>query len=515
MSGFSSRFEHWSTGSKLLLLLTAALLPLGMALAWTAWSAMMQLNRAALDVTHRQSLSGARAIEGALARNALALKVAANGAIRDSGAAACDKTALSLALTPSVAPRFTIRNGQADILCTRGNFVPRRNEINVAPGSTSLWVSPADQAIYYRVGVIGGMATGSMTAQELATAIKTIEPAISGLVIRDDDASLRVIGTPQGDRLPQIRRQEFDLGGGQLRVESMTRIDPPGVSERAAVLLPLVMLIVAVILSWLLVRRMLILPLARLQRVVNEYQPGGEPVAIPEDSGSAEEIRLLGQSFERAVQRIEQSEIQMAEALVGQRKLVREVHHRVKNNLQVIASMLSIHGRSAATPESRAAYAAMGRRVDALSVVHRNHFAEVEENRGIALRPLLVELAATLRASAPDPAHPPAIQLEIDDLYTTQDAAVAVSFFVTEVVEHAMLTSPKAPTVEISLKRNGELGGSLSVASDALIRGSKDEQNSSERTQFDRVIQGLARQLRSPLDEKLGRLGVDLPVFPQ
>ena len=44
---------------------------------------------------------------------------------------------------------------------------------------------------------------------------------------------------------------------------------------------------------------------------------------------------------------------EMADALDGQRRLVREVHHRVKNNLQVVASLLNIHGRSADTPEAR------------------------------------------------------------------------------------------------------------------------------------------------------------------
>ena len=32
--------------------------------------------------------------------------------------------------------------------------------------------------------------------------------------------------------------------------------------------------------------------------------------------------------------------------------------------------------------------------------------------------------------------------------------------------------------------------------------------------QFERIIAGLAKQLRSPLDRKLGRYSVDLPVFP-
>jgi hypothetical protein len=32
--------------------------------------------------------------------------------------------------------------------------------------------------------------------------------------------------------------------------------------------------------------------------------------------------------------------------------------------------------------------------------------------------------------------------------------------------------------------------------------------------QFERIVGGLAKQLRSPLERKLGRYSVDLPVFP-
>src|SRR3954452_2301647 len=132
----------------------------------------------------------------------------------------------------------------------------------------------------------------------------------------------------------------------------------------------------------------------------------------------------------------------MTNALEGQRRLVREVRHRVKNNLQVVASLLNIHGRSAANVEARAAYAGISRRVGALSIVHRNHFAEMEENRGIALRPLLTELAAELRAGAPETARGLSIELELDSVYTTQDAAVAIAFLITEVIEFAMLNAP-------------------------------------------------------------------------
>ena len=78
------------------------------------------------------------------------------------------------------------------------------------------------------------------------------------------------------------------------------------------------------------------------------------------------------------------------------------MHHRVKNNLQVIASLINFHARGAKSAEASAAYASIQRRVDALAVVHRHHFAEMEENRGLELRSVIGELASNIRATAPE-----------------------------------------------------------------------------------------------------------------
>ena len=88
---------------------------------------------------------------------------------------------------------------------------------------------------------------------------------------------------------------------------------------------------------------------------------------------------------------------------------------------------------------------------------------------------------------------------------------MAVAFFVTELIEFAMLQGAVQP-IEIELKRFGELSASLTVSSDSLVPDG--DQASVERQQFERVIGGLARQLRSPLEQKLGRMSVNLPVFP-
>jgi two-component sensor histidine kinase len=275
-------------------------------------------------------------------------------------------------------------------------------------------------------------------------------------------------------------------------------------------LLPVLMWIAAALVTWVLVSRLLIRPLRRLERSVRSYEPGQGPLDLPRKLGPAMEIQQLREAFARAMARVDESERDMTGALEGQRRLVREVHHRVKNNLQVIASLLNIHGRGAESLDARAAYAGISRRVGALSIVHRNHYAEMEDNRGIALRPLLSELAAELRAGAPDTARGLAIDLDIDTVYTTQDAAVAVAFLITEIVEFAMLNCPTEP-IEISLRRTSDLTARLTLSSEVLV---PDEEGEPGKIQFERIIGGLAKQLRSNLDRKLGRYSVELPVFP-
>ena len=505
-----SRFDRRSTATKLLVLLSLALFPLGLALAWTARTSLQDVRVALIDSAQEEGQVAAQVADSLIARNAIALRIAANAAMRTDPASPCDAIAKSLALTPSVANRFAVRDSSAKLICTHGNFSISSNVEPVAPGAIRAWVFPAGHSILYRVGVNGGMATGELADVEFARAIRESGKQVRAMSIRDDQLTLPLI-PPARDSPESTRLTQYPIAGGQLTAVVRTRLGESPYKDRLAMFLPLLMWVVAALLSWVLVRRLFLIPLARLERAVTDYQPSEGPLVLPERLGAAGEIRSLGRAFERAVDRLESSDQQKAEALHGQRRLVREVHHRVKNNLQVIASLLNIHGRSATTPESRAAYAAIGRRVDALSVVHRNHFAEVEESRGIALRPLLTELGQILRASAPDTAAGTSIQLDADSVHTTQDAAVAVAFFVTELIEFAMLQGTAQP-IEIELRRTSELAASLTVSSDALVTDS--EEPTIERQQFERVITGLARQLRSTLEQKLGRLSVTLPVFP-
>jgi two-component sensor histidine kinase len=183
----------------------------------------------------------------------------------------------------------------------------------------------------------------------------------------------------------------------------------------------------------------------------------------------------------------------------------------VKNNLQVVASLLNLHARGAPNEQVSAAYASIQRRVDALAVVHRNHYAELEENRGVALKSLISELAANLRATAPAAASGMAIRLDLAPYYATQDVAVSVAFLVTEIAEYAMLCG--GASVAIALE-DGDTPGTamLIIESESLRSETLCDGMLAER--FQRIVTGLSRQLRSVIsrDETEGRYALAIAV---
>ena len=503
------RFGRLPTAAKLLLILTAVLLPIGIALAWIGESGIRQANHALEGRNEDQARGAVQSIESLIARNALALRIAANGALADGPSGACDRVRRSLAIAPAVAQSFELDGMNGKPICAVGDVGYNGTMPFTAPGAVATRIAPDANAVAVRVGVIGGMATAALKRDELSSAVSGSTANVGSLVLLDGERELPLLGS-RSPSASQLRVIDIPFTNGNLVARVGIAEQRLTILDRLLLLLPLLMWILAAIVTWLLVTRLLIRPLRRLETAVLAYRPGEGPLELPRNLGPSAETQELRDAFGRAIDRAEESERETTTALEGQRRLVREVHHRVKNNLQVVASLLNIHGRSAETSDARAAYAGISRRVGALSVVHRNHFAEMEENRGIALRPLVTELAAELRAGAPEAARGLRIDLELDDLYTTQDAAVAIAFLITEIIEFAMLNAPN-DLIEVSVRRTSELTARLTLGSPILRP--EDEQEPG-KPQFERIVAGLAKQLRSPLDRKLGRYSVDLPVFP-
>jgi two-component sensor histidine kinase len=263
-----------------------------------------------------------------------------------------------------------------------------------------------------------------------------------------------------------------------------------------ALIFPILMWVAAAGFAWFVVDRLLIKPLRTLRASVAAYRPGEviDPAVVR--SLPAQEIRELGETFRSLSRTLILHEAGLAEGLVRQTRLTREVHHRVKNNLQVISSLINLHARGAQAAEAARAYASIQRRVDALAVVHRHHFAEMEDNRGLSLRSVIGELASNIRATSPEHSGL-SILLDVEPWLVTQDIAIAIAFLLTEIIELAISVLPNAQ-IHISV-RQGETPGTatLRVSSPSLVDG--DALVGALGQRYARVIEGLSRQLRAPL----------------
>lgn len=277
---------------------------------------------------------------------------------------------------------------------------------------------------------------------------------------------------------------------------------PFGWTEALLTFLPLLMWASAAVIGFLLTDRLLIRPLKALRAAVASHQPG-VPFRPPHARTPALEIRDLGQTFASYDDALATRQNELSHALERQTKLTREVHHRVKNNLQVVASLISLHARGNRDEAVARAYASIQRRVDALSIVHRNHYAEMEGATGIGVKTLIGELAANLRASMPGPAPVPAITVSVAALQVTQDNAVALAFLLTELAELSFEIAPSADIAVSVTKLPQEDRARLEVCSAALVGGDAFERVMEDR--HARVIQGLSRQLRTSIDHDTDR----------
>ena len=86
------------------------------------------------------------------------------------------------------------------------------------------------------------------------------------------------------------------------------------------------------------------------------------------------------------------------EKLIGEKEwLLREIHHRVKNNLQIIISLLNMQRCQLRDETAISAFEEIGARVNAISLVHKKLYQEGQDMASIAMREYVSDLVSFLQ----------------------------------------------------------------------------------------------------------------------
>ena len=114
-----------------------------------------------------------------------------------------------------------------------------------------------------------------------------------------------------------------------------------------------------------------------------------------------------------------------------------EVHHRVKNNLQIISSLLMLRGEKLVDPVDRAVFGECRERIHSMARLHEQLYSGrelTELDFAIHLR----ELAATLVRSHTPPGCALSLEIRADPLPLDLDRAVTLSLVANELILNAL-----------------------------------------------------------------------------
>jgi two-component sensor histidine kinase len=170
------------------------------------------------------------------------------------------------------------------------------------------------------------------------------------------------------------------------------------------------------------------------------------------------EIEMLEENFARMSEEILRDEAAMENAVREKGVLVKEIHHRVKNNLQLISSIINMQIRNADADETKTVLRRTQDRVLSLATIHRDLYQSQDGGRVNAgnLVTEIVEKSAELVAGEGRDLN---LQMQIDPVLLYPDQAVPLSLVVSEAATNALkhigAQSAKGGTFDVRLKQDG------------------------------------------------------------
>lgn len=198
---------------------------------------------------------------------------------------------------------------------------------------------------------------------------------------------------------------------------------------------PILSFILALGAVWVVSELVVIRWLHYLQRIAAIYARGRFTVRPLLARRAPPEIRQLAETLDIMADAIVARDHSLHENLAQKDGLMREIHHRVKNNLQVISSLISMQQRSLADPAARAAMQDTRQRISALALVYRALYQGPDLKR-VDLRHFLEELIAQLIVSTSGE-HKVRTELSADDLTIDPDKLAPLALFAVEAITNA------------------------------------------------------------------------------
>jgi two-component system, sensor histidine kinase PdtaS len=262
---------------------------------------------------------------------------------------------------------------------------------------------------------------------------------------------------------------------------------------------PLAMWLASMLVAFLAAESQILRHVRSLRQSITAFARGSRVVAPPDLSAAPNELRDVGDAYERMMGSVLRDAALMEDQMHQKEVLLREVHHRVKNNLQLIASIMNLQIRKSVNPEARALLKNLHERVMSLATVHR----ELYQTSGLAdvqADELLQSIVAQVLRMGASSERVIDSKMAFDPIRLTPDQAVPLSLILTEALTNALkhgssLSAGKA-SLSVSLHQTDPDTARLEVSNTLQDAAEMAIPNSLEST-------GLGQQLLTAFTSQL------------
>jgi len=212
---------------------------------------------------------------------------------------------------------------------------------------------------------------------------------------------------------------------------SWARLNPIG-----TLLLPLGAWLLAFAAVMLVSERIVIRWLDYLERIAAIYARGRFSVRPVQAVNAPSEIRVLARTLDELAEAITVRDRSLTDSLEEKDALMREIHHRVKNNLQIISSLLSMQQRALKDAPAKAALGDTRQRIAALALIYRTLY-QSDDIRHADAKVFLTELVGQLVAGEAMRGPVVTSAVDADSLLVDPDKLAPLALWLVEAVSNA------------------------------------------------------------------------------
>ena len=160
------------------------------------------------------------------------------------------------------------------------------------------------------------------------------------------------------------------------------------------------------------------------------FETNGRPIRTP--SG---QVRIILHS--RDITERRSAEEQLRKSLKEKESLLREIHHRVKNNLQVISSLLSLQSDYAKDEDSLRLFRESQNRISTIALIHEQLY-QSKDLAEIKIGNYIKDLADNLISVYGDGGNGVEVEIDNDDISVDIDTAIPCGLIVNELFSNCL-----------------------------------------------------------------------------